>query len=423
MKRMGFIATTLMLSAVTLTGASAEALPENTIISKDNLQQSLDKTVDGTPVSDMLADGVGHLVSNYNLKLRIMDPTPWPRDPLMDRLTAANAGKIQLDPATKTPMNWVAGAPFPEVEIESDPKAGLKLIWNYTYGRQEGDSFYNPEFAMVLIDGTQGLDREQIWTQLSYKMVGRLVGNGHTAGNGTIFNKQLLFALQPHDIEGLGTFAIRYVEPKLNDTWAYVRTVRRIRRLSGGAWMDPIGGTDQLQDDFDIFNAHPAWYPSYKVLGRQKMLVSANNPGPFLKGVLGLGVADERFPAVNLGEAPYWNPIAFWEPREVYIIEATPPEYHPYSKKIIYMDAEEYSLFLGEFFDRKGERWKQMVQLFKVWGSPNNATPERQIVRSGQGHTIDLQRMHATMYILDPKFNDPTVEEDSVSLRVLDGGR
>jgi hypothetical protein len=71
-------------------------------------------------------------------------------------------------------------------------------------------------------------------------------------------------------MKGIGTFTIQYDSVKV-DVWAYVPAVRRVRRLSGGAWMDPVGSSDQLQDDLEIFNARPAG-TGYKMLGKRHVL-------------------------------------------------------------------------------------------------------------------------------------------------------
>ena len=68
-------------------------------------------------------------------------------------------------------------------------------------------------------------------------------------GDGSILSKTLFFVTAPYDMKGVGIFTVRYDLPKLEDTWVYVKSVRRTRRLSGGAWMDPVDGLDMLNDE------------------------------------------------------------------------------------------------------------------------------------------------------------------------------
>ena len=122
--------------------------------------------------------------------------------------------------------------------------------------------------------------------------------------------------------------------------------------------MDPIGGTDQLNNEVEIMSAHVTWYPEYKLIGKRWMLAVAHSRWPpwdeDKKG-------DVAFRNVDLANAPYWNPVDDWEPREVYVIEATPPDEHPYSRKVMYLDADTWVFYFAETYDKKGELWKTLI--------------------------------------------------------------
>ena len=97
-------------------------------------------------------------------------------------------------------------------------------------------------------------------------------------GFGNIAQKTYFVAHYPQDIRGLGLFSVRYnqADSKVpDDSYAYLKSVRRVRRLSGGAWMDPIGGTDQLYDDWDIWDAAPTKYKSNKLIEKRWVLACA----------------------------------------------------------------------------------------------------------------------------------------------------
>ena len=272
-----------------------------------------------------------------------------------------------------------------------------------------------PETATLLIDAERGLERTQHWTLRRYYMRGRLGENDHTEGDGSILWKQLMYATYPTDIRGLGLFTIRYFGPKLDDSWAYIKSVRRTRRLSGGTWMDPIGGTDQLNDDLEILNAHPTWYPEYKLLGKRKVLVVAHSQSEAWIPDASSNAA--KFPLVDLDNAPYWNPKDQWEPREVWVIEAITPSEHPYGKKVMYMDTQFPRFYMADVYDHKGEFWKWMnfhLRTIKTedgdWGMLSNT-----------GFIIDYQRRHATVFNQGPssKLNTP-VDSKSINLRELE---
>jgi hypothetical protein len=89
---------------------------------------------------------------------------------------------------------------------------------------------------------------------------------------------------------------------------------------------------------------------------------------------------------------PHWNPKLKWEPRPVYVLEVTPKfTDYPYSKMLIVVDAETYSIPYKEAYDKKGELWKIILNAPKE--SPDmNSQPGNM----GVSLAIDLQAEHAT---------------------------
>lgn len=267
-----------------------------------------------------------------------------------------------------------------------------------------------------------------------YYLTGRITSEDHVEGDGSVFHKSLMFASYPQDIKGLGTFSIRYNSPKYDDVWAYIRTVRRVRRLSGGAWMDPIGGTDHLQDDIETFNAHPAWYKQYRLLGKEHVLAVANSRGDKPYGPARWsynpagGSLQDQFPVMDLSVKPYWHPRDVWEVRPVYVVESVPPEYHPYSRKINWFDAEVWRPYFAETYDKKGEFWKFIIFANREHRSMDGYIDSRtgEVVRlwfTAWGVNADYQRRHATFFNVvgdqDCRLNEPSLKSDDISFAVL----
>ena len=189
-----------------------------------------------------------------------------------------------------------------------------------------GMQTYGPHAQVLIAD--KGLERVQEWFYWRYYMKNRLdrfaKGQSPVEGAGTILTKTLLFATYPHDIKGIGVLSIRWDLPRVEDQWAYIKSVRRTRRLSGGAWMDPIGATDVLQDDITCWNGRPAWYTKIRLLGKRWILAIAHAPYDHNQAKKG---TFEEFPGIDLATWPHWNPSSktrAWEPREVYVIEGIP---------------------------------------------------------------------------------------------------
>ena len=396
------------------TSALAAELPAGTVISKANLDQVKNDTFEGKTIGSMLPEKLEMQIRNHNLSMKLKKSTATPLDPKMVEATKKYAGEVKYDAATNEVTGYKAGIPFPDVKAD-DPNQAAKLIWNFYYASPTGQVMDFKKFAFLLIDQEKGLERQQNWFFVRYFMKNRIAGeNIPVDGDGSEFSRTLLFATFPQDIRGLGTYTIRYDGPQFEDNWVYIKNARRTRRLPGGAWMDPIGGTDQLNDDIEIFNARPSWYKGYKYVGKRWVLVVANANKAWDESKKG---TPEEFPTVDLSGAPYWNPKEEWEPREVHVIEATPPAEHPYSKKIVYMDAQMPRIYFGEAYDRKGEFWKWFhFTMRSIKGEDGVNT-----YVSNTGHTLDFKRKHGTIFISHPSWKTNTaVKAGEVTLGKLE---
>jgi hypothetical protein len=272
---------------------------------------------------------------------------------------------------------------------------GWKAIWNTMYGRQLGDHVLTPKFSYVYVDMKRGVERMQFGEWGNYYYFNRTkippVPVHETEEN--LYSKALLFFVYPFDVRGIGVLQMNYDDDRMQQNWTYLRAYRRIKRLSSAAWMDPIGGTDMLYDDQEIYNARPEWYDGFNYLGKKKLLTVRNMPYLIWK-------EDEKsiidqFPLMDLTTPPYNQPLSLWEPAWTHVIECIPPDYHPYSKKIIYVDDEAWKPLLSEMYDRKGDYWK----FFHVGGSPKPCQAfGRPYMMSVNGHISDYQKMHSTQW-------------------------
>jgi hypothetical protein len=403
----------LLASSMLFSAAQAAELQPGAVINASNLNTRMNDTFEGHKISDLLTERQAYLIANEGLSITIKASTPIKLGDDYVAATEQYSAQANYNPDTRMMEGWVAGMPFPNVS-EDDPHAAEKLIWNHHVAQPTKNFQDYSQFAYLFIDDETGLERTQEWVLQRYYMKGRLGEDTTEQGDGDILWKQLLYATYPNDIRGLGLHTIRYDSPKLDDSWAYIKSVRRTRRLSGGTWMDPIGGTDQLNDDIEIFNAHPTWYPEYKLVEKRTILVVANSQSiPWKPDSSG----DAAFPIVDLANGPHWNPTDQWEPREVWVIEAIAPPEHPYSKKVMYMDTQFPRFYMADVYDRRGEFWKWMNYNLRTIETEDG---DRGIV-SNAGFTIDYQRRHATIFVLAPnaRLNTQGVDADSISLRTL----
>ncbi len=406
-------------------GSRASDIAPGTVVSKANLDSIGNKGFEGHGLKDLLTHQMETRIRRDNLKMVLQSKKRIPRDPRWVQASRERNRPVALDTVSGMIDGYIAGDPFPQIS-QDDPDAGVKLLWNANYSWQQYDNF-TCTVMTAFIDGDIGIEQMQRWTIDRYFFTGR-VSDRETHFDPAIFHKTLLFASYPQDIRGTGVFAIRYNTGELDDRWAYIRTVRRVRRLSGGAWVDPIGGTDQLQDDVGIINAHPTWYSEAKLLGIRSVLVSTNSPFPW-KGWQATDAA--TFPRLDLTVAPYWDTTEVWEPREVYVVELIPPEYHPYGKKVIYMGVDNFLPYQGDAYDKKGDHWKWLQHGFAavetddgyIDGNGNRAIVEFQ----SWGLFIDFPRRHASYLATDESschINSPVKKpEDYAASRLETIGR
>jgi hypothetical protein len=297
---------------------------------------------------------------------------------------------------------YVAGLPFPVIKPE-DPYAGIKIAWNsfLATALSVNATVISAGFNQLSMD--KGFERGPLGVNNQVRFTGR-TSEPHALGDGSVVKKSVILTTAPYDNAGLGAFTINYRDGRPDDVWAYIKSVRRIRRISGNNWMDSLAGTDLVGDDNYALDAHPDWYKSFKVIGKRWILASAHGSDFNARAALPL---EKR---LNLQEKPYGMPIDIaYEPREVFIVEGIPPDEHPYSKKILYTDVEIPSVFWEmDVYDRKGAYWK--------WASIIDAQCQHTDGQPGLCPTdypiYDFQKNHATFITVLSKGYKGNVKED-----------
>lgn len=393
----------------------ANELSEGTIINDTNIDQLQNSTFEGHPISELIPPSLGKLVRDYKLQIPLKHSTPKPRLEAHDAATKKYSHLVRYDPETRSVSGYVAGTPFPEIDGD-DPHAGDKELYNLFWNFGLFGPSATGEFPFLFIKADKGVERFQVWQETILNFSGRAV-EPHTLPLGNSKNIQkrdALFAKEPFDIKGLGTFTQRYVDGSPDDVWVYIRAIRRTRRVSGGTWADAIGGSDVNLDDINGFNAHPTWFESARFVGQRWMLTW------FIDGPQQNREADtlnEKFPYLRLSEWPHWNADQKWEPVLVNVIEIKPKEDHPfYSKKILYDLAELPGRpCLLEAYDKQGDLWKietiatgyKRDEFGNMWLSGFNSFMH------------DIKFGHATLLVGDDFSVDYSLEPDDVTQNML----
>ena len=256
--------------------------------------------------------------------------------------------------------NYVSGQPFPVDDIDclGDPNAGVKYMWDFDYrwnGAGNKGTFYysywdRGEELPLYYEGDSKAVLLSHRVEPEYEATGGDIFRGEKRKNA--FGVEVS---APFDARGIMLMSYRYKstdgpisDAKNDDTWVYVPTLRRVRRISTAQRTDSISGTDFTFDDLNSFAGIITQY-KWQCLGEMDLLAPSNtkvkafpydrdhNFGPY-----GLSFADDR-----------------WEMRKVVKVRFTPnnPD-HPYHHKDIYIDKETMSAVYSFAYDQKEELWK-----------------------------------------------------------------
>ncbi len=271
----------------------------------------------------------------------------------------ANRGQARIGPEGSL-EGHTTGQPFPmdEIDCQSDPDAGLKIIWNFDY-RWQGAGLMAHAYYSYWDRGEE--------LPLFYEGWARQVALAnrpepqYAKHGGDLFRNETrklaygVEVLAPFDAKGISLLSYRYKssdgppeQAKNDDTWVYLPTLRRVRRISTAQRTDAVSGTDFTFDDFSGFFGIPPQY-QWNCLGEMDVLASVNSKVrayPYARdhnfGPYGLSFADDR-----------------WELRNAFKIEFVPKNAdHPYSRKVLYVDKQTAEALYSFAYDRKGELWK-----------------------------------------------------------------
>ncbi len=282
--------------------------------------------------------------------------------------------------------NYTAGLPFP------NPKNGLEVAWNYQYSYNGDDGTFH--YGVYWVSAKDGVER---WEEWVWEYIIRTINRTDIAPIPAIeqFLKKsiqytsMTYAIQPYDKRGFGALYSRYIEPKDQEGWIYVPTMKRELRNTFGSKGDAWNSTDLLYEDVRGFMGYPEWM-NWKLLEKRTIMATMHAGIP-----LGKEARDKVF---DFQTWPHWNPKMKWEPRPVYVVEVTPKfKDYPYSKMVMYIDSETYYIVLKEAYDKKGKLWKVLINAYNDSKDMTKYPPG-----IGTSLIIDLQAEHATAF---PSYN------------------
>jgi len=264
--------------------------------------------------------------------------------------------------ADGTLAGYTAGRAFPAEPDKDDPNAGLKLVWNYQYGFNSGDSETIYPFWWTFRNAkTDKVERviKFEWHFLNYvHRVDFPPTPAYEENPGEIFRGIYSFVKEPFDLANTQLLIHRYQDDtKRDDAWLYLGFQRRVRRLAAGQITDAFLGTDLMIEDFEGYNGRVGDY-TWEYAGTRNLLLPFYNHNEM---PLSSEPADdpEGYRFVDVHGRGNCFPKVTYQLRKTFTLVGKPKDpNHPIGKRVINLDAETMTMASLITYDRKGDMWK-----------------------------------------------------------------
>ncbi len=341
-------------------------------------------------VKDLVSPGVFWCVQ-HGWPMKIVATQPVQLRKAFTEATEKYSGQAKIGDDGVSLQGWVAGRPFPNLDA-NDPKAAIKAMYNYytAIGIDDVDlRNFDADTGPISEDRPLQVERHFLidhFRRLFY--VGRLYVDPKPEipnREGFWFKETLHPLIEPFDLKGVGFTYYRYTDAsKQDDSWLYLPSLRRVRRLSTAQRSDALFGQDTDQDSYGGYAGQVAWM-DWKFIGEKEVLAAMHG---------------NHYPVKWSEGASDWAFDSEWEKRKVWVVEGASklPQY-AYSKRVIYLDKEIYTIPYSDMYDRGGQLWKVWINNFK-WGTepfPGSAMKYEETTPFIPAIVmIDLQLQHAT---------------------------
>jgi len=328
---------------------------------------------DADRVKELVSPGIVWLVQR-GMDIKVIQHEVTEDPPAFKAATEKYSAQVKLRPdGVLDESTYVAGRPFPIID-ENDPQAAIKIMYNFERTRYFTDDLtarlFDAETGAISKnpDGSQSYSIERHFVLDALRIL-KYVGRTEAAPIPAMQNPQGVFAkagqypvIEPFDLKGVGGLGYRYLDAsKQDDTWIYLPSLRRVRRLSSAQRSDALFGQDVDVDSYGGYAGQIPWF-NWKLLGAKPMLGSGH--GEHLPPVPCKGDGGVTF-------CENWEQVP-----KMWIIEGTPKfAGYAYSKRLIFVDNETFFIAYTDMYDHGGQLWKVAINHGRHSKKPNPNAP------------------------------------------------
>ncbi len=426
----GIICVTSILLLVSMETVGAKELEEGFVLTNDNLEANLQNTFEGNTIESMLFPGLKRRIKRDGQKVTLAHWKPAVRPEEWKTATKnhSNEPYIKMEQTPfgdeKRPVlkNYSAGLPFPNVQA-GDTLAGYKVHYNVVVGNGEAGYFNALDFWSVFTN-ENGFERFNRSTSQQYRMYNQWEGNtethDHVEGDGNEIYRNLVFIKSPQNLKGIGTYSVKYYTPRQNDSWAYLRSLRRVRRTPADNWASRGRGLgDFFNDSVSPFSTMSYKYPDIKFLETRTVLIpvvaNVMNPDP---AVTGNSISSVKWVDYKTPPHRQYDPHLTWyTPMKVHVIKQIMPEYHQLGSRTVYINARMWNNVWSDEFDKNGRLWQRQAQTMRFyWTANKHCTPT--MFGRNQG-AINWKAQHASFFVIKAQYMNSPQEAEDISLNQL----
>jgi hypothetical protein len=382
------------IAGIALGGAVRADVQPGDVITKANVDN----------IKDLVSPGVEWCVK-HGMTMKIVPYRKIEWNKVYREATEKYGGQTKLAPDGRSLIGHIAGMPFPNID-PNDPQIAQKIMWNYDYKPYLTDDVdlrnFDADTGPVTDGNPMNVERHFLLDHLrtlSYTARLYVDPKPERPNPDKVRGKSSLHPiLEPFDLKGVGLTAIRYLSPdRQDDTWLYLPSLRRVRRLSSAQRSDALFGQDTDSDSYGGYAGQTPWF-EWKYLGDKEIIASFHS---------------EAFPVKYCEGGGDFIFCDNWEKRQVYVVEGTPkfPQY-AYGKRLLFVDKETYLIAYSDIFDRSLQLWKVWVN---QWSFKKRATSSYGIEYPDEMPyqpsitMVDMQLNHATRAAL-PSAKYPSEE-------------